>query len=228
MVRITSATCSWVLQADFATGRDRKNNRRSVVHLRNVFSADIAGREDGNERRRSRCLLHVGPSLGFFALDQAHSPNNVESKFAGRFDRLHCRRAGGANIVYDDHARALLAKAFDALSGPVLLFSLAHQKAVEVAAYHRNRDHDGIGSHGKAADRLWLPSPLPDFVGKNLTRQARSFGVKSRCTAIDVVVARASGRELELTQPERLMGEQAQQIVARGRHEILRYHGESA
>ena len=59
---------------------------------------------------------------------------------------------------------------------------------------------------------------------KHLAGQARALGVKSRGAAVDVVVAGAARRELELAQPERLVGEQAQQILARGMHEILRYH----
>ena len=68
----------------------------------------------------------------------------------------------------------------------------------------------------QAADRLGLPSSLPDFVEKDFAGQARALGIKSRGAAVDVVVARAARRELELAQSERLVGEQAQQILARG------------
>ncbi len=110
----------------------------------------------------------------------------------------------------------------------MLFFRLAHQKAMQFAGHYRNRHYDGIGSHGEATDGLRLPSPLTDFVSKHFAGQARTLGVKSRDAAVDVVVAGAAGRELELAQPERLVGEQAQQILARGMHGILRYHGESA
>ena len=62
---------------------------------------------------------------------------------------------------------------------------------------------------------------------KHFPCQPRALGIESRSPAIDVVIARAARGELELAQLERLVGEQAKQVLARGSHEILRYHGES-
>jgi hypothetical protein len=88
---------------------------------------------------------------------------------------------------------------------PCCFSALRTRKPLQFAAHHRHRHHDGIGSHGEAADGLRLPSPLPDFVEKNFAGQARALGVKSRGAAVDVVVAGAAGRQLELAQPERLV-----------------------
>ncbi len=109
----------------------------------------------------------------------------------------------------------------------MLLFGLPHEKAVQLTAHYRNCHDDGIGAHRQAANGLRLPVPLPDFVQENLASQARALGIESGRTAVDVVVARTAGRELELTQPEGFGGEQAQQILTRRTHEYLRYHGES-
>src|ERR1700723_602395 len=123
---------------------------------------------------------------------------------------LHRGGAGGTNVIDDHDPRALLAEAFNDLSSPMLLFRLTHQKSMQLAAYHRNRYHDGVGAHGESADRFRLPPPLPDFVEKHLTGQASALGVKRRGSALDGVVAGAAGRQFELAQTERLVGEKAQ------------------
>ena len=98
-----------------------------------MFGAHICGCENGNERRRICGLLHDGAAFRFLALHQAHHAHNLKSELAGRCNGLHGRSAGGADVVDDYDSRALVAKTFDALAGPVLLFGLAHQKPVEFA-----------------------------------------------------------------------------------------------
>ena len=61
---------------------------------------------------------------------------------------------------------------------------------------------------------------LPDFVEKNLARQSRALGIKSCGPAIDVVVAGPAGRQFELAQAKRLVGEQLEQFLARSVHQI--------
>ena len=64
---------------------------------------------------------------------------------------------------------------------------------------------------------LGFQSTCPNFVEKDLPGQARALGCQSGGAAVDVVVAGASGREFELSQPEGLGGQQTQQILTRGR-----------
>ena len=80
-------------------------------------------------------------------------------------------------------------KAFNPLSGAVLLFRFADKKTVNFAAGHGNGNDDRIGSHGQAADSLRPPSALPNFFEKYLAGQPRTASVQSRGAAIDVVVA---------------------------------------
>ena len=122
--------------ADFTRGRDGKNYRLGIIRLKGVFGTHVPGSENRNERRRGRCLLHAGTALRLFALHQAHHAGNLESELAGGFDRLHGGGAGGADIVNDHHARALLAKALDSLPRAVLLFGFAHKKPMQLAGYY--------------------------------------------------------------------------------------------
>ena len=91
----------------------------------------------------------------------------------------------------------------------MLLFRLAHQESLQFAADYGDSDHNRIRAHGESADGLRLPSPLSDLVEKHLSGQARAFGIEGCGTAVDIVVAGATGRELKLTQTERLVGEKA-------------------
>ena len=131
---------------------------------------------------------------------------------------------GCADIVDNHYPRALFAEAFDALAGAVLLFGFAYEEAIQFAAHHGDRDHDGIRAHGEAADRLRLPSALPNFFPEDFSGQPRAFGVERGGTAVDVVIAGAAGREFEVTQPERLVSERAKQFLACRMHQNLRYH----
>ena len=80
----------------------------------------------------ARGAFHGGSRpRGLFPLDQAHDAHNLKAEFAGGLDGLHGGGSGGADIIDDDDARALFAEAFDALSGAVSLFGLAHQEAVD-------------------------------------------------------------------------------------------------
>src|SRR5580658_3144212 len=194
-----------------------------------MFLAHIIRREDGNERRRRSRILHIRPALGFFALYQAHHSNNFESEFARRFNRLNRRRPRCANVVHNHDPRTLLAEAFNALSRTVLLLGLAHQKSVQFPAHDRNRDHNRIRPHREPADSTSLPTALPNLLDKNFPGQALALRVERGSAAVDVVVAGPTGRKFELTQPERLVSQRAQQFLTRGgnptgRHENLRYH----
>ena len=144
-----STPVSWSIRhcrpsANFAAGCDCKNNRRSIIHLHNVLGADIAGREDGNERSRGGSLFYAWPSLCLLALDEANGTYNLKSEFTRSFDRLHCGGAGRADIIDDHYTGTLLAKALDTLAGPMLFFGFAHEKPVQLAAYNRDGRHDWV------------------------------------------------------------------------------------
>src|ERR1017187_353819 len=180
--------------ADFAGGGGDKDWGPCIIRLQNVLGAHIARSKNRDEWRRRGGFLYARPSLLFLALHQAHRANHLESKFPGSLNRLHRGSARGTNVVDDHDARALRAKAFNALSRPMLLFRFTYEKTVQFATPHRDGNDDGIGSHRKAADGLRIPPPLADFIEKHLTGQASAFGVKRRGAAIDVVIAGPAGR----------------------------------
>jgi len=51
-------------------------------------------------------------------------------------------------------ARAPFRESLQCAVHPVLLFRLAYEKALQFAADHSDRYHDGIGAHGQSADGL--------------------------------------------------------------------------
>src|ERR1019366_8628674 len=170
--------------ADFARRSHGKDWGPCIIPLQDVLGAHIARGKNRDEWGRRRGCLYARPSLGFLALYQTHHSNHLESKFPGSLNRLHRGSARGTNVVDDHDARALRAKAFNALSRPMLLFRLTYEKTVQFATHHRDRNDDGIGSHSKAADGLRLPPPLADFVEKHLTGQASALGVKGGRAAV--------------------------------------------
>src|SRR5581483_3901345 len=210
--------------AEFASCCDRINVRLCFIILKDVFFANVGRGKNGNEGRGGSGFFNVRASFRFFPLDQAHHANDLESEFAGGFDGLNGRGARGADIVDNNDSRAFFSKAFDTLASAVLLLGFAYQKAAEITAEHRDRNHDRISSHGQAADGLRLPSTLANFLEKNFPGEARALGIKGRGAAIDVVVARASGREFEVSQAEGFEGQRGKQVLTRRVHENLRYH----
>src|SRR5512132_3633338 len=95
-----------------------------------MLSPYIVCGEDRDERCGRGSFFNMRPSFGFLPLDQAHHGDHFESEFACRFYGLHSRTAGCADIVDNDDLRAALTKALNPLSGAVLLFRFADQKAV--------------------------------------------------------------------------------------------------
>src|SRR5262245_9202829 len=197
------------LSAQLASGADRREFV-GLIGLQHVFPAHVLGFEDRHEWRRRRSLLDARPSASFFTLYQTHHAHHFESELARRLDRLHGGGARGADVVDDHDLGTLLAKAFNALSHAVLLLCLADKKPVPLAAGHGNRDHDRICAHGQAADGLRFPSALPDFFGEDLSGELRPARIERCGAAVDVVVAGAARRQLELAQSERLMRKKAQ------------------
>jgi len=58
----------------------------------------------------------------------------------------HCGSAGGANVVDELPPARPFAKAFNALSIPCCFSALRYEKALQFAADHSDRYHDGIGA----------------------------------------------------------------------------------
>src|SRR5579871_4874620 len=157
--------------AQFASYADSENVRFRLIVLQDVPFSDVFRRKHRNERRWARRLLHVRTTLGFLPFDQAHHTCDFKSKFTCGFNRLDRGTASCTYIVDDHHARAFFRETFDASSGTVLLFSLPHQKSVQLAAHNRNGHHNWIGSHGQTADRRRIPTTLLDLFPKYLASQ---------------------------------------------------------
>ena len=121
-----------------------------------MLGADFGGLEDADEGGGLGGLFNLGAAVGFFAFDQAHCADYFESEFAGGLDGLDGGGSCGADVVDDDDSGSLFAKAFDALSGAVLLFGFADEEAVERAGVvrggYRGGYYDGVGAHGEASD----------------------------------------------------------------------------
>ena len=66
-----------------------------------------------------------------------------------------------------------------------------------------------------------MPALGLDFFEKNFSGKASALGVERGGAAIDVVIAGAAGGEFEVSQAEGFLGEEAEEILSRGGHEIL-------
>ena len=150
----------------------------------------------------------VAPMPTTAAQAPTHDSSYIEAKVTRRLNGLNGRRAGGTDIVHDDHARAFFAKAFDALARAVLLFGLTHQESVQRAAGYGNGHDDGIGTHGQSADGIGVPPLTAHFIKEDLADQLRAAGVERSGAAVDVIVTGAAGGQLEFTQAKRFFRQQ--------------------
>jgi len=199
-----------------------------LVVLQDVFFANVGGGKDRNKWRRSRGFLHAGASIRLFALDEAHHADDIEPEFPGSFDGLDCGSTGRAHVIHDHDSRALFAESLDPLSGAVLFLGFAYEESAQVSAQHGNGYNDGISAHRQAADSLCFPAALADFLQENLSRKTRAFRIERRSAAVDVVVARSTGRKLEFSETEGPVRQGREQMLTSGMHENLRYHGNRA
>src|SRR5690348_3999878 len=134
-----------------------------------VLFADIAGGKDRNERRGRGSPFDIRPAIRLLAFHETDGADDFKPKLASRFDGLHRRGTRGTYVVNDYHARALLAKSFDALAGAMRLFPFAYQEGVDEPAFvagirldspalyllcgeHGDTHGDGIGAHGEPAN----------------------------------------------------------------------------
>ena len=79
-----------------------------------------------------------------------------------------------------------------------------------------------IRSHRQSANSIGASSILFQKLEQGETGETAAFGMERSGTAVNIVVARAAGRKLELPQPEAGAGEQGKQLgaVVRGGHQF--------
>src|ERR1017187_9698159 len=208
---------------------------RGSGEVAQVLGAYLGRSEDGDEGHAARGFFHGGASLRLLALHQTHDAHNLKVKFSGGLDGLHGGGSRGADVIDDDHARAFLAEALDALPGAVALLGFADEEAVNpllgggggrgggaqvrfLGAEHGDGDDDGVGPHGESSDGLGTPVAAVDFIEKDAAGEARAFGVQGGGAAVDVVVAGAAAGELELAQAKGLLRKKSEKLLARVRH----------
>ena len=113
-------------------------------------------------------------------------------------------------------------EAFDALASAMLLLGLADEKAMHLAARHRYSYDNRIGAHSQSADGICFPALLADLIEENFANQLRAASIERRSAAIDVIVARAAGRQLKITQAKRFPRQHFQELLSCSRHKFLR------
>ena len=113
--------------------------------LLHMFGADFVGGKEAQEGHMFLSLpegsvvqgasvcsgLNSGAAGGLFALDDANHCGDNHAGFLRSLNGGDGGGAGGANIVDDDHARALAAEAFDAAAGAMSLLRFADEEAVQ-------------------------------------------------------------------------------------------------
>jgi hypothetical protein len=96
-----------------------------------VFGSDIGRGEETQERSALRGGFNRWAATGFFALHDTNYCDNSHAGFASGLDCVDRGSSRGANVVHNDHAGALTAKALDATASAVSLLGLANQEAMQ-------------------------------------------------------------------------------------------------
>src|ERR1700733_14865022 len=104
------------------------------------------------------------------------------------------------------------------------LLCLADEKAVDQSAFagirvalragDGDRRDDGIGAQGKAADGMRIEVMLTQQIEDGDAGKASALGVQRGGAAVDVVIAAAAGRELEVAELEGLAREKGEELLA--------------
>jgi len=180
--------------------------------LLHVFGADFRCAEEAEEWSAFCRGLDGRAAIGFLAFDDADYCGDDHSGLAGGFDGVDGGGASGAYVVDDDDASALAAETFNAAGSAMLFFRFADEEAVElrrgwvgVRTPGAGRGHvgdDGIGAQGEAADGLGFYPLFIEKIEDGLAGEPAAFSVECGCAAVDIVVAGAAGRELELAEAE--------------------------
>src|SRR5579871_690672 len=187
-----------------------------------MLGADVVGCEKAQKRRSFGCSLYGRAAVGFFSLDNANNRGDLHARFLSGLNRINCGGAGSADVIDDDDTRAFAAESFDAAAGPVGLLRLADKKAIQErsagiglrtpsAGGGNVRDYR-IGAHRETADGLGLDSVLLQEFEDGVAGESASFGMERSGAAVDVVVACAAGRELELAKLKANARENGEQL----------------
>ena len=161
-----------------------------------------------------RGLFDARAALGLLALHQAHHSDDFESEFSGCFNRLD----GRAPVVQTSSTittlRPFFAESFNASD---------RFRAASLPCGREIRDLPLVTETATTIGSAPIVRPpmacgfqprCTNLFEKYLAGQLRSSRIQRGGAAVDVIVARATGGELELAQLERLGSEEAQQFVA--------------
>ena len=200
--------------------------------LAQMLGPDFARCKQAEERRSSGGGLYRGAAIGLFALHDADHGSNHHLRRARGFQSDDGRAAGSADVIHNDYAGSGAAETFDAAAGAVRFLCLAHQESMQqrrsrmrlrapCAGCGQVRDNR-IRSHRQSANSIGANSILVEKLEQGEAGETAAFGMERGGAAVDVVVACAAGRKLELPQPEAGAGEQGKQLgaVVRGGHQF--------
>jgi hypothetical protein len=173
-------------------------------------------RKQRDEGRRGSSPLDIRSTASVFAFQETKRTNNFKFSTARGLNSLDGRSAGCANVIHNHNPSAFAPETLNTLASAVLFLSLAHQEGLDrrtaFRAHDCSRDCDWIGAERQAADSFRLPSACPDFIEYQVADQLCAAGVKRCGSAIDVVVAVATRRQLELAELERFLRQHGQQV----------------
>jgi len=196
--------------------------------LAKMFGANLRCGEEAEEGDSGGCGFNGWTAVSFFALDNADDGGYGHACFASGFNGVDGGGAGGANVVDNDDANAGTAEPFNAAAGAVSLLGFANEKAVE-----ERRGGVGLGSPGacggyvgddgvrakrESADCFCVDVILIEKLKNGVAGKASAFCVESGGAAVDVIVARAAGGELELAEAEADAGEKGEKLLGVGGH----------
>ena len=175
-----------------------------------MLSTDLIGGKQAEKWSALSRSFDGRAALRFLAFDDADDGGDDHAGLADGFESIDRGCAGRADIVNNDDARAFAAEALDAASGPVRFFGFANQKTVNKPRSGRRQSapcagrryvrNDWIGAERETADSFSLDGVLIKQIENRLAGQPSAFGVKRRRAAINVIVACAAGRELEMAE----------------------------
>lgn len=194
--------------------------------LTDVFGADLRCGEEAEEGSSGCGGFNGGTSVGFFALDNAYDCGDGHVGFACGFYSGDGRGSGSADIVDDDDGGAFPAEAFDASACAMRFFSFADEESMEQwaagillgtpRAGSCDIGDDGISAQGEPAYCFGEDPVVLEKFKDGVAGEATALGVKCGGSAIDVVVAGAARRELELAELEAGAREEREELLGVG------------
>jgi len=196
-----------------------------------MFGANVICGEEAQERGAGCGSFDCGAAVGFFAFHDADNSGDGHSGLTGGLNCVDRRSAGCADVVNDDDSGAFAAESFDAAPRAVSLFGFTNEEAVEEwsrwirlrspGACRCNVGDDGVSTHGEAAHSVRIDSFLIQQFENCVSGKATTLSVERGGPAVDIVIARAAGRELELTETKAGACKDREKLicVSRGGHQ---------